>query len=285
MKIVHLTQGSPEWLEYRRTMRNASETAAVLGVSPWLTPYQLWLLKTGRKTQEVSAAMQHGTNLEPAARAAYEAQTGLVMQPLVVQDGVYSASLDGMTLDGDLIVEIKCPFRGQESALWKEVKAGWVPDHYAAQIQHQMMVSGASLAHLWVFDGTQGLLRPVERIDAATQRIHEAWEIFQGYIDSDTPPPLTDADTALREDTAWSSAAQAFVQAKQAAEAADAALAQARDALVGLAGHPREQGAGVTVTRYWKAGNVDYKKVPALAGVDLNGFRGKGREEVRVTSS
>jgi putative phage-type endonuclease len=285
MKIVHLTQGSPEWLEYRRTMRNASETAAVLGVSPWLTPYQLWLLKTGRKTQEVSAAMQHGTNLEPAARAAYEAQTGLVMQPLVVQDGVYSASLDGMTLDGDLIVEIKCPFRGQESALWKEVKAGWVPDHYAAQIQHQMMVSGASLAHLWVFDGTQGLLRPVERIDAATQRIHEVWEIFQGYIDSDTPPPLTDADTALREDTAWSSAAQAFVQAKQAAEAADAALAQARDALVGLAGHPREQGAGVTVTRYWKAGNVDYKKVPALAGVDLNGFRGKGREEVRVTSS
>lgn len=285
MKIVQLTQGSAEWLKYRKSMRNASETAAVLGVSPWLTPYQLWLLKTGRKTQEASAAMQRGTDLEPAARAAYEAQTGHVMQPLVIQDGLYSASLDGMTLAGDLIVEIKCPFRGHDSALWKEVKAGWVPDHYAAQIQHQMMVSGASLAHLWVFDGTQGLLRPVERIEEATQRIQEGWEVFQGYLDSDTPPPLVDGDTALREDLVWSKAAQAFLAAKQASEAADVAMAQARDALVGLAGHPREQGAGVTVTRYWKGGNVDYKKVPALQGLDLNEFRGKGREEVRVMTA
>ena len=31
-----------------------------------VTPYQLWLLKTGRKTQpEVTAAMPHGTELEP----------------------------------------------------------------------------------------------------------------------------------------------------------------------------------------------------------------------------
>ena len=32
-------------------------------------------------------------------------------------------------------------------------------------------------------------------------------------------------------------------------------------ALITIAQHPREQGAGVTVTRFWKAGNVDYKKV------------------------
>ena len=54
-------------------------------------------------------------------------------------------------------------------------------------------------------------------------------------------------------------------------------------ALIGLAGHPREQGAGVTVTRYWKAGSVDYKKVPQLQGVDLEPFRKKGGEEVRVS--
>ena len=71
MNIVHLTQGSPEWLEYRLKMRNASETATVLGESPWQTPYQLWLLKTGRSTTKATAAMQHGTDMEPAARAAY----------------------------------------------------------------------------------------------------------------------------------------------------------------------------------------------------------------------
>jgi hypothetical protein len=31
------------------------------------------------------------------------------MQPLVLQEGLYSSSLDGMTLAGDLIVEIKVP--------------------------------------------------------------------------------------------------------------------------------------------------------------------------------
>lgn len=284
-KIIQLKQGSADWLTYRLTMRNASETAAVLGVSPWTTPYQLWLLKTGRKQQAVTPAMQHGTALEPVARAAYEEQTGSIMQPLVMQDGAYSASLDGMTLGGDLIVEIKCPVRGQDSALWKEVQAGWVPDHYAAQIQHQLMVSGAASAHLWVFDGTQGLLRPIEPIEEAMQRIREGWELFQGYLKSDTPPPLTDADTVVREDAGWVAAALAFSEAKRAADLTDVAVAKARDALLTLAVHPREQDSGVSVTRYWKAGNVDYKKVPALNGLNLEAYRGKSREEVRVTAA
>ena len=156
MNIVQLTQGSQEWLDYRRTMRNASETAAVLGESPWLTPYQLWLLKTGRSVTKATVAMQHGTDLEPAARAAYEAQTGNIMQPLVLQDGLYSASLDGMTLEGDLILEVKCPYKGRESSLWKEAAAGQVPVYYRLQVQHQLMVSGADQAHVWVFDGTDG---------------------------------------------------------------------------------------------------------------------------------
>ena len=117
------------------------------------------------------------------------------------------------------------------------------------------------------------------------QRIREGWEAFQSYLDTDTPPPLTDADTVQRSDTFWIEAASAFALAKQAADAADLALAAARDALVNLAVHPREQGAGVTVTRFWKAGNVVYAKVPALQGLDLSAWRGKSRKEVRVTQT
>ncbi len=47
--------------------------------------------------------------------------------------------------------------------------------------------------------------------------------------------------------------------------------------------HPRETGGGVSVVKLWKAGNVDYKKVLELRGVDLDRYRGKGREEVRAT--
>jgi putative phage-type endonuclease len=283
--IVQLAQGSQDWLGYRRTMFNASETAAVLGESPWMTPYQLWLLKTGRAVTQVIAAMQHGTEMEPIARAAYEAQTGHVMQPMVLQEARFSASLDGMDLDGKLIVEIKCPFKGQESALWKEAAAGHVPGHYWLQVQHQLYVSGADLAHFWVFDGRQGLLIPVERDVVAMERIQRGWETFQPYLDGDSPPPLTDADTVIREDGAWSAAAQVFTEAKAAVDSADAALAQAREALVALAQHPSETGAGVSVTRFWKQGNVAYAKVPELQGLDLTAYRGKAREEVRISIS
>jgi hypothetical protein len=181
-------------------------------------------------------------------------------------------------------VEIKCPFRGQHSPLWKQAKEGLVPDHYAAQIQHQLMVAGASTAHLWVYAGREGVLVTVQRDDDLMQRIRESWAEFQTYLVSDSPPPLTEKDSALRADAEWSHAAQAYLQAKSAVDAADEGLETARKALVGLARHPREQGAGVSVVRLWKAGNVDYKTVPELKGVNLDRYRGKGREEVRVTT-
>ncbi|MBK9440817.1 MAG: YqaJ viral recombinase family protein [Comamonadaceae bacterium] len=281
--VVQLKQGSQAWLDYRRTMRNASETAAVLGVSPWCTPYQLWLLKTGRAETKVTAAMQHGTDMEATAREAYERVTGIVMQPLVMRDGPYSASLDGCALDGDLILEIKCPYKGQASALWNDAVAGRTPEYYMLQVMHQLMVSGATFAHLYVFDGANAQLLEIQRDESVMQRIRDGWDAFQVYLDTDTPPPLTDADVVQRDDAGWVAAAAAFTSAKLAADLADQAVATARDALVAPAKHPKEQGAGVSVTRYWKAGAVNYKAVPELKGVNLEKFRGKLREEVRVT--
>ena len=282
--IVQLVQGSAEWHAYRQSMRNASESAAVLGISPWITPYQLWMLKTGRSVSQTNAAMARGTHLEPAARAAYEEQTGAVMQPLVMQDGRYSASLDGITLDGALIVEIKCPFKGRDSELWRSVAAGAVPGHYGAQVQHQLMVAGAQEAHLWVFDGHEGLLVSVERDMVAMHALRDAWDAFQPFLDGDVPPPLTDRDTVARDDPTWVAAAQEYLLAKRASEASTESLERAREALAGIATHPKESGAGVTVTRFWKQGSVDYKKVPELRGLDVTPYRGVTREEVRVTT-
>lgn len=145
------------------------------------------------------------------------------------------------------------------------------------------MVSGADTAHLWVFDGEQGLLHTVERDDGLMELICAAWDGFQPHLDADTPPPLCEGDTVQRSDDAWAQAASSFVQAKRQADSAAEALDAAKLAQVALAQHPCEQGAGVSVTRFWKAGNVDYKKVPALQGVDLTPWRTKSREEIRVS--
>ncbi len=281
--IMKLVQGSEEWLAYRMGMRNASESAAVMGISPWTTPYQLWLQKTGRSVQETTPAMAHGTRMEPQARAAYEDQTGHVMQPLVMQGGLYSASLDGITLEGDLILEVKAPFRLKQSTLWTEVAAGQVPRHYTVQIQHQLMVSKAMTAHLWVYADGDGLLISIERDEAMMAAIREAWEAYQQYLDGDTPPPLGDKDTKTRSDAAWREAAESFRGWKSVMDEASAKADAAKAVLIGLTDHPREAGYGVSVTRYWKAGNIDYKRLPALAGVDLELYRGAMREEVRVS--
>jgi predicted phage-related endonuclease len=229
--------------------------------------------------------MQRGRELEPAARAAYEQLTGLVMEPLVLVDGEYSASLDGMTLDGSLILEVKAPVRGQGSELWKEVQAGQLPEHYFWQVQTQLMVSAAKLAHVWIWDGRQGVLLEQHPAPDRWSEIRKAWDALMELIRTDQPPLLTERDTRERQDPDWRLAAERVINAKRLADGAATELEAAKRALIALTTHPSERGAGVCVTRYWKAGPVDYRQIPQLAEVDLERFRAPGREEVRVTVS
>lgn len=282
--VVKLVQGSPEWHAHRLAHRNASETPAVLGLSPYTTPFQLWQQRTGRATVETTGAMAHGTATEPQARAMYEALTGNVMQPLVLVDGEYSASLDGITLAGDVIVEIKCP-RSRTSSLLQEARAGRVPVHVYWQVQHQLMVSGARIGHLYVFDGKTGILIEQAAEPECWGTIRQGWDAFMAHVRADTPPPLSERDTVVRSDPEWETAAREYVALKSAAEAVAGELEAARQRLVALTTHTSEQGFGVTVSRYLKVGSVDYKKVPELVGVDLEAYRGAAKEEVRVTVS
>ena len=182
--IVRMAQASPEWHEHRRRYRNASETPVVMGLSPFQTLYQLWQLKLGLIVQEVTQAMRRGSELEPLARAAYERQTGRVMQPLVVVEGDYSASLDGLTLAGDRLLEIKAPVKGRDSTLWKAVETGHLPGHYQWQVQHQLMVTKAEVADVFVFDGSEGILLGVKPGPDTWPQIHAAWDLFAAFVTS-----------------------------------------------------------------------------------------------------
>ena len=113
--------------------------------------------------------------------------------------------------------------------------------------------------------------------------IRRAWDAFQVYLDTDTAPPLTDRDTLIRTDAVWQTAASDYAKLKAEADSAAEKLDAAKARLIALALHSSETGAGVTVTRFWKAGSVDYKKVPQLAGVDLEQYRGQRRSEVRIS--
>ncbi len=286
-EVAWLEQGSGAWHRHRARHANASEAAAVMGVSPWEpdTWFKLWCLKTGRmQSAGAPPSARHGAEMEAKARAAYEKRTGNVMQPMVLQkDGWLSASLDGISFNGDLVLEIKCPPSGRESLTWRQASMGLIPEHYHWQLQHQLYVSRAPLVHFWVFDGDQGVL--LERSSSMDDQrgLLEQWRAFWLHIENDTPPTLTDKDTLIREDSAWIAAADAYRIAKEELQRAQASAEAARRELIALADHPRVAGAGVTVTRYWQDGRVDYAKIPELQDTDLEQYRTPRTEQARIT--
>lgn len=195
-----MIQGSDLWKKWRSEGLGASEIAAVVGVCPYKTPYQLWLEKTGRaKGFEGNSLTQHGQETEAKARARYELLTMEDMPPACATHPKYEicrASLDGLKADNSLVLEIKCPMG---AATLDAARAGKVPEHYAAQVQYQLAVTGADLLHFFVYHaGTEqdALVEVKPDIKHQGELIAAALEFWK-LVKSDTPPPLTERDVKV----------------------------------------------------------------------------------------
>ena len=116
----------------------------------------LWQLVAERETQKaedsyINADMQRGTEMEPVARAAYEAHTGT----FVTQTGFwlhpevpfFGASPDGLVEDG--LIEIKCP-RTPNHLRYKS--EGKVPTQYKRQMMCQLLCTGRKWVDFISFD-------------------------------------------------------------------------------------------------------------------------------------
>jgi putative phage-type endonuclease len=181
--VVDLDQGSPAWDQWRKERRMASESAALLRLSPWFprTPFELWQVKSGLAEIRFTPAMARGVELEATARALYEVERLDLMVPYLVEgEGGYAASLDGLSFDGDRILEIKCPWKGTGSDLWARATRGQVPPHYRCQVQHQLMASEAEYCDFAVYAWDAHRLVIIEvRHDLEMQgRIRSAWDDF-----------------------------------------------------------------------------------------------------------
>lgn len=146
-----IIQGSAEWKALRLGKVTASRVADVVaktksGYSAGRANYMAQLIAerlTGTPAESyTNAAMQHGTETEPEARAAYEfyqgvtvAEVAFVPHPKIDQAG---CSPDGL-VDGGGLVEIKCP----QTATHLETLLGQaVPSKYETQMQFQMACTG-----------------------------------------------------------------------------------------------------------------------------------------------
>ena len=149
MKVIDAVQGSPEWLASRAGRVTASMVSATLmkPETAGYRDYQAQLVAeilTGKPqgSDYTNAAMQFGTETEPLARSAYEAETGssvdevgLCIHPTIERAG---ASPDGLVGQSGL-VEIKCPKPATHLA---NLIAGVVPAGYKNQMMWQMACTG-----------------------------------------------------------------------------------------------------------------------------------------------
>jgi putative phage-type endonuclease len=194
--------GSPQWLEERRKGIGASDCAAVLGLSPWRSPYQVYLEKRGEvKDWNGNAQAEWGLLMEPVLRQFYSDATGRAVRLpdkiLYAKERPYMlASLDGFT-DDERIVEIKT---ARSSKGWGEPGTSEVPDHYAIQVHHQMIVTGFEVADVVVsIGGGSPEIYEVPADKEIQEMIIEACAKFWEKVVAGNPPePTTYADAVQR---------------------------------------------------------------------------------------
>jgi hypothetical protein len=101
----------------------------------------------------VSPEMKRGTELEPAALAAYEAATGTLVQAVgFIRHGELpiGCSPDGVIGNLEGGVELKCPKSATHLGYWSN--EGKVPAEYLPQLTHTLYVSGAPWWDFCSFD-------------------------------------------------------------------------------------------------------------------------------------
>jgi predicted phage-related endonuclease len=227
-------------------------------------------------------AAQRGRELERLARQAYEREVGVQMEPLcLVHDELkwMRASLDGISFDGAIVLEIKCPtsVRDQSAA-----KAGNVPPHYYAQLQHELEVSRAEELHYWSFDGSAGSLVRVRPDRDYLKRLLDAEAAFWRLVRENVWPEPAGDELDMGADPKWRQIALGYREAKLRLENAAAEERKLRAMLENLATACRTFGCGVELLKSSRKGAVDYAAVPELRGVDLEPYRKPPVSVVRI---
>jgi putative phage-type endonuclease len=123
---------------------------------------------TGKPAESYSnTAMQWGTDQEPFARAAYEADKDILVQEVafVVHPTIAGAGASPDGLVGDYgLVEIKCPNTATHIQTLLDQK---VPDKYNIQMQWQMACTGRQWCDFASFDPRmeEGLQLFIKRVE------------------------------------------------------------------------------------------------------------------------
>lgn len=268
-----MQQNSDAWTTWRGKGLGSSDAPVIMGVSPWKTPYQLWEEKTGLvKGFQGNFATQRGHEMEPKARAAFELEIGEEFPPVVAEHTNYPyirASLDGFNSELNAVLEIKCPGK-EDHAL---AMSGKVPEKYWPQLQHQLLVTGASKVYYYSYDGEKGatveVLPDLPYITTLLQAETAFWDLVQNKI----APEMTDKDAETITDAELVMLAEHYASYDEQIKKLEIKMKELKDKIVEKCTHAKTKVGKLTITRSTRSGSIDYAKIPELKGVDTEQYR------------
>jgi len=195
-------ENKEQWLVERKKGIGGSDAPAVLGVSPWRTPLQVYLEKRGELNGSFdSPAMQWGRRLEPMVRQEYANQTGrqVVIPNTILRHPHYDwmlGNVDGIA-DGNRVLEIKTT---RSADGWGEPGTDEIPDYYQVQVQHYMVVTGLVLADVAGLIGGSDFRLYEVNADPELQSMIVDWEaaFWESVKKGHEPDPRTAADIKIK---------------------------------------------------------------------------------------
>lgn len=189
--MTDLTPQSAEWHAARAKGIGSSDISAILGLSRYQTPWQLYLRKTGQLPPDPdNQYTEWGRRLEPVVLDAWEEQTGLVARRsnrMVTHRRVVWArcEVDAWAQEPADPMDTLGSIDAKTASTWaRDWSTDDVPAGYAAQVQWQMEVANVDRAWIAALIGGNDfrvyeLYRDRSLGEHLLERASEFWERVQ----------------------------------------------------------------------------------------------------------
>lgn len=287
-------QRSDAWFKQRIGKVTGSNVGAILGYNPYKTAEDVLreMVRTyhgAEREFKGNIATGWGTHNEASAQLDYEMETGnsITECGFCEYNEWLGASPDGLVVDCNAVIEIKCPF-GQRDKNPPQFKTAAEQPHYYAQMQIEMLATGTDACHFYQWSPHGTRLEIVQRddgyIDDAVKELKafHAWYLSELDNSAHLEPKLKEVNTHRAQ--------QLVTEYHELGEAMEAAKHRQQEImadLVRIAGERDSVVAGHKLTKVKRQGSVSYAKVVKehAPDVDLEQYRGKPSEYWKLTRS
>lgn len=212
-------QTREQWLDARRRGIGGSDIAAIVGLSSWSTPLDIWLDKRGEGNPDDSETQftYWGTVLEDVVAKEYAIRTGSKIQRVNqmmfhpehsfamanIDRAIVNPQIAGHVRwkDGRLTTDkiLECKTSNAFTAkVWGEAETDQVPDYYLAQCMWYLGITGAETADLAVLIGgndyrTYTIARDQDLIDSLLEEGAKFWDLVTS---GQAPDPVNVSDAS-----------------------------------------------------------------------------------------